>query len=66
VFPSDDSVEGAYKLFLVHLDEVVATLKPGQTEIRLVDGHLQSFPEPTHEPPPQRMTGARWTVELPE
>jgi hypothetical protein len=66
VFPSDGSRTAAYKLFLVHLDEIIATLRPGQTEIRLVEGHLRSFPEVASDPPPEPMPSARWAADKPD
>ncbi|MFC5136985.1 hypothetical protein ACFPK1_01960 [Actinomycetospora rhizophila] len=35
VFPDVDSLEAAWRLFLVHLEEAVQTAKPGETELVL-------------------------------
>jgi hypothetical protein len=63
VFPSDSPRTAAYKLFLVHLDEMIATMRPGQTEIRLVDDHLRAVPEVASDPPERRSSDARWAAE---
>lgn len=35
VFPDVDPLEAAWRLFLVHLEEAVQTVKPGETELVL-------------------------------
>jgi hypothetical protein len=42
VFPGDTVMEAGYKLFLVHMDEKIATREPAETELRLISGDLET------------------------
>lgn len=53
--PDADPADAAWGLFLVHLDEAVATARPGETELRLGRGGVDSVrPDGTRTPfPPE-------------
>ncbi|NMO93200.1 hypothetical protein [Actinomycetospora sp. TBRC 11914] len=53
--PDADPTDAAWGLFLVHLDEAVATARPGETELRLGRGGVDSVrPDGTRTPfPPE-------------
>jgi hypothetical protein len=63
VFPDVAPLEAAYRLFLVHFDEVLATSAMPSSEIRLVKGNLRADParQPTKEEPPGDPEDLVWT-----
>ena len=51
--PEADPADAAWGLFLVHLDEAVSTARPGETELRLGRGGVDSLrPDGTRTPFP--------------
>ena len=52
VFPEVDPVTAAYRLFLVHLDEMIITRAMPGSRITLVDGGLRVSPERPADPLP--------------
>jgi hypothetical protein len=68
MYPDVDPVTAAYRLFLVHLDEMIITRAMPGSRITLVDGGLLVFPERPADPlPPLDPHGEYvWTSEPPD
>ena len=68
VFPEVDPVTAAYRLFLVHLDEMIITRGMPGSRITLVDGALRVSPERPADPSPDLDPHGQyvWTSDPPE